>query len=166
MSKKFVVAFLPLILNLFYNQQASAYKQDTLFNKARFYRVMESSNKDLVNKELDHLKDLDFPNKDAYIGALTMLKASFPASPSRKLNLFKSGHKKLEAAIQKDSLNAELRFLRLMIQENAPGMLGYKSDIEKDSAYIRKSFKTLPEVVQQALQNYSKKSKVLKPADS
>jgi hypothetical protein len=72
----------------------------------------------------------------------------------------------LEAAIKKDSLNAELRFLRLMIQENAPGMLGYKSDIEKDSAYIRKSFKTLPEVVQQAFLNYSKKSKVLKPADS
>src|SRR6516225_6217726 len=145
MTMKFAVAILSLALSLFYNQQASAYQHDTLFNKARFYKAMESSNKDLINKELDQLKDLDFPNKDAYIGALSMVKASFPASPSRKLNLFKSGHKKLEAAIKKDSLNAELRFLRLMIHENAPGMLGYKSDIEKDSAYIRKSFKTLPE---------------------
>ena len=166
MAMKFAAAFLSLILILFDNQDASAHQQDSIFDKGRFYKAMESSDKKLVDKELDHLKELEFPNKEAYIGALNMLKASFPASASRKLNLFKAGHKQLEAAIRKDSQNAELRFLRLMIQENAPRILGYKNDLEKDSAYIRKSFSTLPEIVQQAILNYSKKSKILKPADS
>lgn len=163
---KIAAALLSLILILSNNQQAFAKEQDSLFDKARFYRAMESSNKELVDHELNHLKDLDFPDKGAYVGALSMLKASFPANPSKKLNLFKAGHKQLEAAIRKDSLNAEFRFLRLVIQENAPGMLGYRNDLEKDCDYIRKSFKTLPEVVQQAVLKYSRKSRILKPVDS
>ena len=163
---KFAEVFLFLNLILSISQSACATNQDSAFDRAGFYQAMQSSNKELIDKELNQLKDLEFPNKGAYVGALSMMKASFPATPSRKLNLFKSGHKQLEAAIRQDSLNAELRFLRLMIQENAPGFLGYKSDLQKDSAYIRKSFKALPEVVQQAVLNYSKKSKILKPMDS
>jgi hypothetical protein len=166
MVMKIAAVFLSLILILSNNQYAFSNDQDSAFDKARFYRAMESLNRDKVDKELSHLKDLDFPNKGAYVGALSMLKASFPASPATKLNLFKSGHKQLEAAIRKDSLNAEYRFLRLMIQENAPGMLHYKNDLGKDSDYIRKSFKSLPDVVQQAVLNYSRKSKILKPVDS
>ena len=67
----------------------------------------------------------------------------------------------LEGAIKKNPDNAEFRFLRLMVQEYAPGILGYKNDTEKDSEYIRKSYKSLPGEVQQAIANYSKKSKLL-----
>jgi hypothetical protein len=83
----------------------------------------------------------------------------------KKLNLFKAGHKKLEAALNKDAENAEYHFLRLIIQENAPGVLGYKNDLEKDSTIVVTQFKTLPPAVQQAVTDYSKKSKVIKPAD-
>ena len=84
---------------------------------------------------------------------------------SNKLNIFKEGHRKLEAVIKKDNMNAELRFLRLIIQENAPGILGYKSDLKQDSELIKKSFTDLPQVVQQAIIDYSKKSKILNPSD-
>ena len=65
----------------------------------------------------------------------------------------------------KDKDNGELRFLRLMIQEHAPGILNYKDDLEKDSLYIRQSFKKLPADVQQAITDYSKTSKVLRSED-
>ncbi|HMH32644.1 MAG TPA: hypothetical protein VK543_06415, partial [Puia sp.] len=61
--------------------------------------------------------------------------------------------------------NAEYRLLRLMVQENAPTVLGYKNDIKADSEYIRKSFKNLPEDIQQVIVDYSKKSKILKAGD-
>ena len=66
-----------------------------------------------------------------FTGALLMKKAGFNAPPAIKLHLFKSGHKMLEAAIRNNPENAEFRFLRLIIQEHAPGILGYKNDIGK-----------------------------------
>ena len=68
----------------------------------------------------------------------------------------------LEEAIKRDPDNAEFRFLRLVIQEHAPGFLGYKGNIEKDCAYIRKYYKSLPDEVQQTIADYNKKSKFLK----
>jgi len=52
-----------------------------------------------------------------------------------------------------------------MVQEHAPGILGYKDDLKKDSAYIRQSYKKLPAEVQRAIADYSKTSKVLNPGD-
>ena len=80
-----------------------------------------------------------------------------------KLNLFKSGRLKLETAIKKDKTNAEFSFLRLIIQEHAPKVVDYRNNIENDVAVIRSNFKTMPPEVQQAINDYSKKSKVLKP---
>jgi hypothetical protein len=136
------------------------------FDRPNFYKVMETGDLAAVNRELTVLEGLIFLEKDAFVGALTMKKAGFAAAPGKKLNLFKSGHYKLETAIQKDSTNGELRFLRLLIQENAPGFLGYKKDIEKDQSFIRKSYNNLPESVQEAIRDYSKKSKKFKLADS
>ncbi|MET0300615.1 MAG: hypothetical protein ABW036_12665, partial [Flavitalea sp.] len=84
----------------------------------------------------------------------------------KKLKTFKAGHEQLEASITADKDNAEYRFMRLMIQEQAPGILGYKGEIKNDSDYIRKSFKTLPKNVQEAIVNYAQtKSKALSAKD-
>ena len=58
--------------------------------------------------------------------------------------------------------NTEYCFLRLIIQEHAPKAVDYRKDLEKDVSAIRSNFKTLPQVVQQAILDYSKKSKALK----
>jgi hypothetical protein len=143
-----------------------AQNKDIKFDKAAFYKAMTSEKVNDVDDQLAQLQTADVPGKEAYEGALTMKKAGIVKGTNKKLGLFKDGHKKLENAIHKDSSNAEFRFLRLMIQEHAPGILGYKKEIEKDSQYIRKSYKTLPQVVQQAVVDYSKKSKALKLEDS
>ena len=87
----------------------------------------------------------------------------FTVSPKakEKLSLFKTGRLKLEASIKKDTGNTEFNFLRLIIQEHAPRVVEYRHNLENDIAAIRSNFKTLPQVVQQAIQDYIKKSKVL-----
>ena len=95
-----------------------------------------------------------------------MRRAGIGGNPVSKLALFKKGHKLLEASIKQDPKNAEFRFLRLMIQENAPGILGYKVDEVKDSEFIRKSFKSLPEELQKTISDYNKTSKILKLQNS
>lgn len=91
-----------------------------------------------------------------------MKKAGLVKNVKSKLKLFKEGHHKLEEAIEKDNSNIEYRFLRLIIQENAPDILNYNKDIKKDSAFIKENYKNLPVVVRDAIEDYSKKSKVLK----
>jgi hypothetical protein len=131
-------------------------------NRPAFYKAMEENSKMLVNAQLTELK-LAPPNlKDAFLGTMIMKQAGLGGSPVTKLHLFKEGHKMLEAAIKQNPDNAEFRFLRLMIQENAPGFLGYKNNEQQDIEYIRKSYKTLPGEVQHAIADYNKKSKLLK----
>ena len=136
-----------------------------VFNRNDFYSAMASGTIKTIDEQINLLKNSTIHDKPAFEGALLMKKAGLVSGGSKRLNLFKDGHKKLQAAINKDEDNAEYRFLRLMIQENAPGFLGYKDDLKKDSAYIRQSYKKLPAEVQEAIINYSKTSKVLKSGD-
>ena len=131
-------------------------------NRYAFYKAMQENNKALVNAELYELKTAPEALRPAFMGTMLMKRASFIGPAGAKVHYFREGHKMLEAAIQQDPENAEFRFLRLMIQEHAPGVLGYNKDIEKDCALIRKHYKSLPEEVQHTMEEYSKKSKFLK----
>lgn len=135
------------------------------FDKSAFYHIMSSADEDVVNSELALLANASFPEKQAYEGALLMRKAGLLTMPGEKLRSFKSGRIKLETALLKDSANGEYRFLRLIIQEHAPGIVRYSKDIRKDASFIRRSFKDLSPAVQKAILNYAKNSKNLNPDD-
>jgi hypothetical protein len=134
----------------------------TDLNRAAFYKAMESDSKTLVDAQISELNSAPEDVKNAFLGAMYMRKAGIGGNPASKLKLFKQGRKLLEEAIAKDPKNTEFRFLRLIIQENAPGVLGYKNDEQKDSEIIRNSYFSLPDDLQKAIANYNKKSKVLK----
>ena len=139
-----------------------ANSQKAEFDKPAFYSAMAANNLDAINNQLSIVKLASITEKEAYEGALLMKKAGLVTKAREKLSLFKAGRLKLEASIKKDSGNTEFNFLRLIIQEHAPKMVEYRNDIENDIAAIRSNYKTLPRVVQQAINDYSKKSKVLK----
>jgi len=140
-------------------------KAQQSFEIASFYESMQSHDTSEIDTQLKIVDASSLKEKNAYSGALLMKKAGLVSGPGHKLSLFKSGHKKLEASIKKNSTNAELRFLRLMVQEHAPGILGYKNNEQQDADFIKKAYKDLPHEVQRAIIDYSKQSKILKPAD-
>ncbi len=131
-------------------------------NRTAFYKAMQSDNITLVDEQISELNSTTSATNNAFLGAMTMRRAGIGGNPFSRLSLFYKGYKLLEASIKQDPNNAEFRFLRLMIQENAPGILGYKDDEEKDSEFIRKSYKSLPEDLQKAIADYNKISKILK----
>jgi hypothetical protein len=137
----------------------------TTFNKSDFYSAMASQNIDAINNELVVVQNASTPNKDAYEGTLLMTKAGLIKKIPDKISLFKAGRTKLARCIINDSTNAELRFLRLMVQENAPPIVNYKNDLEKDKVFIQRSFKTLATDVQKYILDYSKRSKILNSKD-
>jgi hypothetical protein len=135
------------------------------FDRSAFYAAMASGNIESVNKELALLDSASIIEKKAYEGALLMRKSGLLKIASEKLKLFKEGRIKLETALLKDSSNGEYRFLRLTIQEHAPKIVKYRTEIENDKQFILKSFKNLMPVVQQAILDYCKNSKILNQED-
>jgi len=136
------------------------------FDIAAFYKAMASTELQDVERQLTILSHTSLAEKEAYEGSLIMKKSGFPAKAKEKLKLFKEGRLKLENAITKDAANAEYRLLRLIIQENAPKVVKYRSDIEKDAAIVQSAYKKLSPAIQQAVIDYSKTSKNLKLSGS
>ena len=135
------------------------------FDKSSFYKVMASGSLENINGELIIVATASIPEKEAYEGALLMKKAGLLNKPADKLKFFRSGCIKLESALIKDSTHSEYHFLRLTIQEHAPRKVKYFKDLEKDSHYIQITFKDLSPVIQKAISDYSKNSKILRPED-
>lgn len=135
------------------------------FDRANFYTIMSSGKIKDVNAELATVRASEIKEKQAYEGALLMRKAGLMKIPAEKLHYFKLGYIKLEGAISDNLDNAEYRFLRLTIQENAPHIVKYYHQIPADKAIIVKGFKTLSPDVREAVREYSKTSKVLSPQD-
>lgn len=155
-----------LLIFLALSREAFNQGKESEFDRDAFYHAMQSQKMEVVNSELEALKSLTIEGKSAFEGALIMKKAGLATNPSKKLNLFKSGHRQLEFAIKQDTANTEFRFLRLMVQEHAPEVLGYRKEIQRDSEYIRKTYKKLSHSIQDVIIEYSKKSKVLKLQDT
>ena len=83
------------------------------------------------------LEDLDLSDNPlllGYLGSGHAMQAKHAFNPYVKYQLFTTGKGQLEAAIAADPDNAELRFLRFTVQENAPGFLGYNNDLAADKA--------------------------------
>ncbi|MES1225617.1 MAG: hypothetical protein ABUT20_59610, partial [Bacteroidota bacterium] len=78
-------------------------KAQQVFDKAVFYKVMENGKLDAVEEQMKIILSAQDINKDAYSGALIMKKAGLVKGPSKKLSVFKEGHKKLEAVIKADA---------------------------------------------------------------
>lgn len=138
----------------------SSYGQ-TEANKQAFYNALSSNSAAIWNKQMENAKSLTGNEKPAFEGALQMRKAGSLKVPAQKLSLFKQGHKQLEAAIDKEPQNPEFRFLRLMVQEHAPKVLGYNKNISDDVKLIKSNYKNLPTVTKHAILAYSSTSKNL-----
>jgi hypothetical protein len=139
--------------------KAEAWQQR--FDKAEFYETIKSDNLEAIDNEIEAIKGAPLKLRDGYEGALLMKKAGLLKRPKQRLSFFKQGRIKLETAILVDADNTELHFLRLAIEEHAPKIVKYHSDIEKDKALVLKNFKALSPAVQHAILDYCENSKVL-----
>ncbi len=129
------------------------------FSKSDFYKSMESK-KETEVFAMEKLVAVSEVNSDqkAYYGAILMKSAEFQKTPSDKLKKFKQGKELLENVIGSNPTNTEYRFLRLIIQENAPKLLKYNSNISEDVKLIQDNYPKLSKEIKTAIVNYSKTS--------
>ena len=136
------------------------------FSKKELYIALSDSSIQKIDSVFTKLESTnESPAINAYKGALLMKRASLIKVPKEKLNAFKKGKLLLESEIEKDPQNAEYRFLRLSIQENAPKVLNYHDNISEDKAVIVNKYKTLDDELKMFILDYSEDSKFIKSSD-
>ncbi len=128
--------------------------------REKVYQALSGDSAELLTEAFDNLSD-NQPVHLAYKGALLMRKAAFASTPQQRLEYFNKGREILEKEITKYPDNVELRFLRLMIQENSPRMLGYNTNISNDIVFIEMHYKTAERDLRKEIERYAKKSKIL-----
>jgi hypothetical protein len=132
-------------------------------DRKAIYSALASDSKEIIQKQLDGVEDMKESSEvKAFKGALQMKAAQFQKTPKDKMNLFNAGKKLLESEIKSNDGNAEYRFLRLLIQENAPKQLKYNGNIEEDALRIVGGYSKLKEATKAAIESYAKKSASLK----
>ncbi|CAM1363432.1 conserved hypothetical protein [Tenacibaculum sediminilitoris] len=75
----------------------------------------------------------------AYVVSLQMKQAKYKIMPWSKLKIFNTEKNKLEELILKHPNNIHLRYVRLVIQENTPSILGYTSSIKEDKRFLKEA---------------------------
>jgi hypothetical protein len=132
-------------------------------DRKAIYNALASDSKELVQKQLDGIENMKESSEvKAFKGALQMKAAQFQKTAKDKMALFNSGKKVLESEIKSNDGNVEYRFLRLLIQENAPKQLKYNGNIEEDAAAVIMGYSKLKESAKTAVESYAKKSASLK----
>lgn len=130
-----------------------------------FYKAFSSGNIGLIDKAIEAAGRSGGEMAQAYEGALLMKKADLVKGPGEKLKMFKKGHGLFEKEVAASPDNAELRFIRLCIQENAPKIVKYKGEIEEDKAFVIRKFASLPSEIRKQIRDYAASSEVLTPED-
>ena len=129
------------------------------FSKSEFFKVLSGSDATGMTKMIGKLENLSTSSEQqAYLGTLKMKRSEQLKTAKEKLAMFKEGKELLEKAIVNSPKNVEYRFLRLMIQENAPKVLKYYSHIKEDAKLVSSGYQSLVTEVRTAVINYAKQS--------
>jgi hypothetical protein len=95
----------------------------------------------------------------AYKAASILLDSKFEKKLNDKIARFKEGAKLLESTIKSEPNNIELRLIRLSIQENVPGITGYKKNIKEDKKYITDHYAEQNNALKEYLKDFILQSK-------
>ena len=145
---------------------AAAFSAQAQIDKEVFYKALSSGQEDSIDRALARLQtEKSSPKVNAYKGALTMKKAGFVKGVGGKVKTFKKGAHLLEDEIKSNPGNTEFRFLRLAVQEHAPGILKYNKEIDADKQAVVSGYDKLDADLKNVIADYAKDSKVLKGSD-
>jgi len=143
-----------------------AFAAQAQIDKQVYYKALSSGEEESIDKLLTKLESEKSSSKvNAYKGALTMKKAGFVKGVGGKVKTFKKGAHLLEDEIKSNPGNTEFRFLRLTIQEHAPGILKYNKEIDADKQAVVSGYAKLDADLKNLIADYAKDSKVLKESE-
>lgn len=115
-------------------------------NAETFYELVQSKD---YNDEVVY---------NAYDGASEIILSKYLGSNMEKLKYFNRGSEKIDKAVDDDSSNTEIRFIRLVIQMNTPPFLNYDENIEEDKSFLLSHYSDCSSSVRKMISEYASMS--------
>ena len=79
--------------------------------------------------------------------------------------LVKSGASSLEAVIKSNPNNAELRLIRMSIQENIPKIVGYRGSLKDDKVFLINNYSKQNSALKNYIKKFAAQSKTMTAAE-
>lgn len=79
--------------------------------------------------------------------------------------LVKSGATSLESIIKSNPNNAELRLIRLSVQENIPKIVGYRGSMKDDKAFLLNNYSKQNAALKNYIKRFAMQSKTITEAE-
>lgn len=108
-------------------------------------------------KQASALSSSDLSN--AYLGSALITKAKYEKGIKNKKALIVKGADLLDNAVKNKPKDLEIRLIRLIIQENVPGIVKYKMFIQEDKKVIIENYSSQSADIKKWISGYVKQSK-------
>lgn len=86
-------------------------------------------------------------------------------SKGNRKTLVKTGATSLEAIIKSNPNNAELRLIRLSVQENIPKIVGYRGSLKDDKAFLLSNYSKQNAALKNYIKRFALQSKTITEAE-
>lgn len=86
-------------------------------------------------------------------------------SKGNRKTLVKTGATSLEAIIKSNPNNAELRLIRLSVQENIPKIVGYRGSLKDDKAFLLNNYSKQNAALKNYIKRFALQSKTITEAE-
>lgn len=83
------------------------------------------------------------PSILAYVYAIEMKQAEYESNPLLKLKIFFDVKKKIEKLVKHYPDDVHIRYIRLVLQEKTPSILGYRNHIDEDKIFLHHKLNTI-----------------------
>ncbi|GAB0156373.1 hypothetical protein CHRYSEOSP005_16370 [Chryseobacterium sp. Alg-005] len=100
-----------------------------------------------------------------YKAAAKIMEAKITTEKNKRKSFIKSGATNLESIIKNNPNNAELRLIRLSVQENLPKIVGYHSSLKADKTFLLNNFSKQNTALKNYIKRFASQSKTFTAAD-
>ena len=115
--------------------------------------------------QLAEKKSSSDPVISAYKAASQILEAKVTTEKNKRKAFVKSGATSLENVIKNNPNNAELRLIRMSVQENIPKIVGYNKNLKEDKTFILNNYSKQTAVLKTYIKKFAMQSKTMTPVE-
>lgn len=140
--------------------------QSDLESLRNSYSKANQSNENAKNFiELAEKKNSSDVMISAYKAAAKVLEAKVTTEKNKRKSFVKSGATSLESLIKSNPNNAELRVIRMSVQENIPKIVGYNKNLKEDKSFLISNYSKQNAALKSYIKQFAAQSKTITAAE-
>lgn len=140
--------------------------QSDLESLRNSYSKANQSNENAKNFiELAEKKNSSDVMISAYKAAAKVMEAKVTTEKNKRKSFVKSGATSLESLIKSNPNNAELRVIRMSVQENIPKIVGYNKNLKEDKSFLISNYSKQNAALKSYIKQFAAQSKTITAAE-